>query len=127
MRYEFAISTKYALCIVPKQCRREWIVAPDGLAAIADFERRDDGPIPAELRLVARLGLADIVDRAIFAEGQPAFYCKSMVPGQLRFIRGSRAEGSFYPGLVDDLRTYRQGWRRWHRRRGMLRAASRRG
>jgi hypothetical protein len=108
-----------------QQCRREWIVAPDVLAAIADLERRYDGPIPAELRLVARLGSADIVER-LFAEGQAAFYT-SMVLGQLRTIRGRRAEGSIYPGLVDDRRTYGQGWRRWRRRRGMLRAGSGRG
>jgi hypothetical protein len=97
-------------------------VAPDALAAIADLERRYDGPIPAEVRLVARLGSADIVER-LFAEGQSAFY-KSLVRGQLRIIRRRRAEGSFYPALVDDLRTYRQGWRRWHRRRCRLRAGS---
>jgi hypothetical protein len=97
-------------------------VATNVLAAIADLERRYDGPIPPELRLAVRLGSADLVER-LFAEGQAAFY-KAMVLGQLRIIRLRRAEGNFYPGLVDDLRTYRRGWRRWHRRRAMLPAAS---
>lgn len=95
-------------------------MAHDALAAIADLERRYNGPVPEGLRLVARLGSADIVER-LFAAGQAAFY-KSMVLGQLDIIRRRRAEGSFYPALIDDLRTYRTGWRRWQYRSRSLRA-----
>jgi hypothetical protein len=44
-----------------------------------------------------------------------------MVLGQLDIIRRRRAEGSFYPALIDDLRTYRAGWRQWQRRSRSLR------
>jgi hypothetical protein len=105
--------------------RKEWIVAPDVLAAIADLERRYDGPIPADCGW-SRDSARPISSSGYSPKGRAALYT-SMVLGRLRIIRSRRAEGSYYPGLVDDLRTYRQGWRRWHRRRGRLRAASSRG
>jgi hypothetical protein len=89
-------------------------VAHDVLAAVAALERRYDGSIPDGVRLAARLGSAEIVERLV-AAGQRAFY-RSMVLGQHDIIRRRRAEGSFYPALIDDLRTYRAGWRHWHRR-----------
>jgi hypothetical protein len=94
-------------------------VAHDVLAAIADLERRYDGSIPDAARRVARLGSAEIVQRLV-AAGQLAFY-RSMVLGQLDIIRRRRAEGSFHPALIDDLRTYRAGWRQWQRRSRSLR------
>ena len=38
-----------------------------------------------------------------------------MVRGQLRAIRRRRADGSFYPALIDDLRLYLGHCRAWQR------------
>jgi len=94
----------------------------DLLARLAELERRYDGPVPEGLRLAAHLGSADAVER-LFAAGEAAFY-KSMVLGQLDIIRRRRADGSFYPALLADLRCYREGWRYWNRRVRALRAAA---
>ena len=90
----------------------------DPLAALAALERRYDGPIPTAERRQARLGAAAEI---IAAEGQAAFF-KSMVLGQLAIIRRRRADGTAYPGLLDDLALYRRGWRRWRRLAEALRA-----
>lgn len=83
------------------------------LAALAELERRFNGPIPEPLRRAARLGSAERVE-LLHAEGQRAFF-RSMLRGQVRIIRQRRLDGSFYPALLADLALYREGWRRWHR------------
>lgn len=86
----------------------------DLLTRLAELEQRYDGPIPEGLRQAAQEGSAEAVE-LLFATGEAAFY-KSMVLGQLAIIRRRRADGSFYPSLLADLRYYRDGWRHWHRR-----------
>lgn len=88
---------------------------------MADLERRYDGPIPAPLRQVARLGSVEAVE-LLYAEHQAAFY-RDMVLGQIAIIRRRRAAGSWYPSLHDDLRFYRAGWHRWLARRTAARRA----
>jgi hypothetical protein len=88
-------------------------VNADPLPLLAELERRYDGPVPAPLRRVARLGSAGAA-RRLAAEGQAAFFA-AMVRGQLRAIRLRRADGSFYPALLDDLALYRRERRRWRR------------
>lgn len=95
----------------------------DTLARLAELERRYDGPVPDNLRLAAHLGSAAAVELMVVA-GELAFW-KSLALRQIDVIRRRRADGSFYESLVDDLRTYRDGWRRWNRRSHRLRAASR--
>ena len=86
----------------------------DLLARLAELERSYDGPVPSGLRLAAHLGSAEAVE-LLFAVGEAAFY-KSMVHRQLDIIRRRRANATFYPSLLDDLRHYREAWRRWQRR-----------
>jgi len=93
----------------------------DPLAALAELERRFNGPIPEPLRLAAQLGSAELC-RLRQAEAQAAFL-KALLRGQVRLIRRRRAEGSFHPLLLDDLRLYRRRWRHWHRRAVALRTA----
>jgi len=93
----------------------------DPLAALAELERRFNGPIPEPLRLAAQLGSAELC-RLRQAEAQAAFL-KALLRGQVRLIRRRRAEGSFHPLLLDDLRLYRRRWRHWHRRAVALQAA----
>jgi hypothetical protein len=92
----------------------------DALAALAALEHRYSGPIPEGLRLVARLGSAALADY-LLAEGQVRFY-REMAAGQLALIRRRRADGSFDPRLVADLRYYRGALRHWRRRRRALAA-----
>src|SRR5258707_13167679 len=93
----------------------------DPLAALAELERRFNGPVPEALRLAAQLGSAEL-GRVRQAEAQAAFL-KALLRGQVRLIRRRREEGSFYPSLLDDLRLYRRRWRHWHRRAVALRTA----
>ncbi|MGO8919863.1 MAG: hypothetical protein ACLQJR_28520 [Stellaceae bacterium] len=97
----------------------------DLLARLAEIERCYDGPVPEGLRLAAHVGSAEGVE-LLFAAGEEAFY-RSMVMRQLEVIRRRRADGSFYAALLEDLRYYRDGWRRWHRRVRALRAAAAEG
>lgn len=53
-----------------------------------------------------------------------SFFYKRMLLGQIGIIRRRRADGSFYPALLDDFRHYRDAWRRWNRRRHALRRAA---
>ena len=94
----------------------------DTLARLAELERRYDGPIPEPLRLAAHLGSADAVAQ-LFAAGEAAFH-RSLVARQIAIIRRRKADGSFYPALLDDLRLYREGWRQWHRSGCRLRQAA---
>jgi len=82
------------------------------LAALAELERRFNGPIPEPLRRAAQLGSPERV-ALLQAEGQRAFF-RSMLRGQVAIIRQRRLDGSFYSALLADLVLYRQGWRRWH-------------
>jgi hypothetical protein len=93
----------------------------DPLAALAELERRFNGPIPEPLRLAAQLGSAELC-RLRQAEAQAAFL-KTLLRDQVRLIRRRRAEGSFHPSLLDDLRLYRRRWRHWQRRAITLRAS----
>lgn len=98
------------------------LAAPrDTLAAIAELERRYNGPIPEGLLLAARFGSAEAAE-LLFAEGQAAFF-KSMALAQIRIVRRRRSDGSFYPALLSDLALYRRCWRRWHRQCRTLGAA----
>jgi hypothetical protein len=90
--------------------------ARDPLDAIAELERRFDGPIPEPVRLLARLG-SEAAVQLLQAEGQAAFF-KAMVTGQIRAIRRRRAEGSEYPAMAGDLALYRTQLRHW---RGLAR------
>ncbi len=92
----------------------------DPLPALAELERRYDGPIPEPLLRAAGLGSAALAE-LLLAEGQARFF-KGMAQGQIAIIRRRRKEGSLYPGLVADLVFYRQRWRDWRRR---VRALSR--
>ena len=85
----------------------------DPLPDLDALERCYDGTIPQSLRLAARLGSAAAV-RRLHAEGQAAFFT-AMARGQLAAIRARRADGSFYPALLDDLALYRRERRRWRR------------
>lgn len=86
----------------------------DLLARLAELERCYDGPLPEGVRLAARLGSAEAVERMV-AAGEAAFH-RSMLLRQIDIIRRRRADGTFYPALLADLRFYRDAWRRWHRR-----------
>ena len=88
---------------------------------MADLERRYDGPIPAPLRQVARLGSVEIVE-LLYAEGMAAFYREHAI-GQIGIIRRRRAAGNWYPSLHEDLQLYRAGWHRWLARRTAARRA----
>lgn len=93
----------------------------DPLAALAELERRFNGPVPEPLRQAAQLGSTELC-RLRQAEAQAAFL-KALLRGQIRLIRQRRAEHSAYPSLLDDLRLYRRRWRHWHRRAAALQAA----
>lgn len=88
--------------------------AIDPLAALGEFERRYNGPVPEPLRQAAQLGSADLA-RLRHAEAEAAFL-KSLLRDQIQLIRRRRAAGSFHPSLLADLRLYRRRWRHWHRR-----------
>lgn len=81
---------------------------------LAALERRYDGPIPEPERLAAELGAPALA--LLLAAGNARFF-RCMVRQQVATIRRRRAEGSFYPALIDDLLLYRACWRIWHRRR----------
>jgi hypothetical protein len=83
----------------------------DPLAALGRLERRYDGAIPENLRLIARHGSADIV-RRLHAEAQACFFA-AMVRRQTQAIRQRRADGSFYAAMIADLAYYRRERRRW--------------
>jgi hypothetical protein len=94
---------------------------PSALDALAELERRFNGPVPEPLRLAAQLGTAELCRRR-HAEAEAA-YLKTLLCGQIRLIRRRRAEGSFYPALLDDLRLYRRRWRHWRRHAALPRAS----
>jgi hypothetical protein len=91
----------------------------DPLAALAELERRFNGPVPEAQRLAAQLGSAELF-RLRQAEAQAAFL-RTLFRRQLRLIRQRRAGGSLDPSLLDDLRLYRRRWRHWRYRAQVLR------
>jgi len=96
-------------------------MAHDSLAALAALEQRYDGPIPEAARLVARHGSREAV--ALLAAAGEAAYFASLVTGQLRAIRRRRADGSFYPEMLDDLAFYRRERQRWRQAERLARQA----
>lgn len=88
------------------------------LSRLADLHRRFDGPAPQH-ELDAALGRNTAL---MEAEGNAAFY-RRMARRQLATIRERRADGSFYPALVDDLRLYLARYRHWRREARRLGAA----
>jgi hypothetical protein len=87
---------------------------PDArLARLAALERRYDGPVPEPELLLARFGSAAAVAR-LEAAGNTAFY-RRLLRQQIALIRRRRADGTFYPALLADLRFYRERWRHWRR------------
>ncbi|HXQ51133.1 MAG TPA: hypothetical protein VN802_08580 [Stellaceae bacterium] len=90
----------------------------DPLSALAELERRYDGPIPEPLRLVARLGSPSAA-RRLHAEAKAAFFA-ALAKGQIRAIRRRRGAGSLYPALFDDLALYRRERRHWRRAARLL-------
>jgi hypothetical protein len=94
-------------------------MAPNSLAALAALERRFDGPIPTNLRLVARHGSAAAVE-LLFATGQAAFF-RHLVRNHIEAIRRRRATGGDVVDLAADLALYRRQWRCWQRMARQLR------
>ena len=94
----------------------------DPLARLALLERRYDGPIPEPERACAELG-AEAALALLAAAGNAAFF-RHMARRQLALIRRRRADRSFYPALLADLRLYRDRWRFWHRRHRALAAVT---
>ncbi len=76
----------------------------DPLAALDRLERRYDGPIPPEARLMARFGsLASA--RAVQALGEAHFFT-TLVRGQIEAIRRARTAGRPDRALCDTLVLY---------------------
>ena len=88
------------------------------LAALAELERRYDGPIPAPLRSLAGFGSIGRM-RAAEADREADFFT-GLVRGQLVALRHWRRHGVALPGLEHDLALY------WRRRRWWRREAARR-
>src|SRR5260221_5181983 len=89
--------------------------------SFAELHQLYDGPIPPAALAVARFGSPEMV-ALVRAHGETAFF-RSMVLGQLKTIRMRRADGTYYPALLDDLRLYRRQFRGWNRVAAELRRA----
>jgi hypothetical protein len=87
------------------------------LAALAELERRYDGPIPAPLRSLAGFGSIERVSAAE-AEREADFFT-GLVRGQIVALRHWRRYGIALPGLEHDFALY------WRRRRWWRREAAR--
>ena len=59
----------------------------------------------------------------IEATGQAAFF-KNMAKGQLEIIAKRKADGSFYPELVEDLELYQREQKRWEKIAAQYRKAA---
>lgn len=81
-------------------------------SSLTGLEQIYDGPIPGCVLTVLRFGSHEMV-ALVRARGELAFF-RSMVRGHIKIIRSRRADGSFYPALIDDLQLYRQHFRKWH-------------
>ena len=86
----------------------------DALAALAELERRYDGPIPEPARRAVLAGSAREAER--HAAAAEARFFAGRVRNQVRAIRLRRAAGCRVPDLLADLALYRREWRRWHAR-----------
>jgi len=87
----------------------------------ADLHPLYDGPIPPAVLAVARYGSPEMV-LLMRARGETAFF-RSMILGQVKTIRARRADGTFYPALLTDLRWYRHQFRGWNRIVAQMRRA----
>ena len=85
------------------------------------LEELYDHGIPAAALAVARFGSPEMV-ALMRARGETAFF-RSMILGQVKTIRARRAEGTFYPALLTDLRWYRHQFRGWNRIAAQMRRA----
>ena len=83
----------------------------DVLAALAELERRYDGPVPEPLLRAALLGSGPEARRR-HAAAQAGFFTER-ARSQIRATRLRRAAGSFVPGMLADLALYRREARRW--------------
>jgi hypothetical protein len=72
-----------------------------------------DGIIPTAVLAVTKHGTPEMV-ALIRADGEVAFF-RSMIVGQIKTIRARRADGSFYPALINDLQLYRRQFRAWNK------------
>jgi hypothetical protein len=72
-----------------------------------------DGIIPRAVLDVAHHGSPEMV-AFIRARGEVAGF-RSMVIGQIEIIRKRRADGSYYPALIEDLACYVRQHRAWRR------------
>lgn len=83
----------------------------DPLAAMAELERRYDGPIPEMQRRAVLLGSACAAQHH-HAAAQARFFA-GRLRRQVRAIRLCRADGGVVPGMIADLALYRRECRRW--------------
>jgi hypothetical protein len=91
------------------------------LGALAELERRYDGPIPEPWRSIARLGSPE---RVLFAEadGQTRFFTM-MIRNQIEALRKSGGVVAAPPHLLSDLALYRRERHFWRREAARWRAA----
>ena len=87
----------------------------DTLERLSSLERFYDGIIPDPVRQVAIHGTAEMV-ALLQATGNATFYT-GMARGQIDLIRKRRADGTFYPHMLSDLRLYVAQARKWRKQR----------
>lgn len=89
---------------------------------LAEAENFYDSEIPQPVRDLIRYG-SMAAKHLARCRGEAEFF-RSMIlgptgrgreGGQIATIRRLRADGSFYPHLIDDLRLYLSSWRQWRR------------
>jgi hypothetical protein len=83
----------------------------DPVSALADLERRTDGPIPRAALLAARLGSAAAA-RCAMAAGEARFFT-TLALGQIEAIRRARTLGRAEDGLRATLMHYLAARRRF--------------
>ena len=79
-------------------------------AALAELEARYYGPIP-RAALEFALSQRSAGEVALLAARARAIGSRLFVEGQLRAIRRRRADGSAYPALIEDFRSYWRSYR----------------
>lgn len=87
----------------------------DTLERLSSLEQFYDGVIPDPVRQVALHGSAEMV-ALLQATGNATFY-RGMARGQIDLIRKRRADGTFYPYMLADLRLYVAQARKWRKQR----------
>jgi len=90
-------------------------------AALAELEARYNGPIP-RAALEFALSQRSAGEVALLAARARAIGSRLFVEGQLRAIRRRRADGSAYPALLEDFRSYWLSYRAAMRRVAECRA-----